>query len=268
MVFYFTYAAALTVAFNLSPSKRLTALAIPLVIYLLGSIESSASRPWTGILRDWLPPLLVLLAYLEMDWFYSVQRIYEHEMQWASWDRIVLDRWGLRFAIESGGVWIASALEVAYSLLYAVPAICIAVLYLFRRRDRLPIFFLVFLLGSLSAYALLPYFPTASPYLEFPGQDLPSLLTSCRRFNLWILKHADITTSVFPSGHVAVAFSSAFGMILALPEKKWVGRVFLFLAATVFIATIYGRYHYAVDGLFSILLSTIALGAGWMVRGE
>ena len=54
---------------------------------------------------------------------------------------------------------------------------------------------------------------------------------------------------MFPSGHVAVAFSSAFGMLRALPEVRWAGIGLTVYASLVFLATIYGRYHYAGDGV-------------------
>src|SRR5256885_8462475 len=49
--------------------------------------------------------------------------------------------------------------------------------------------------------------------------------------------HADIRTSVFPSGHVAAAFSAAFGMFTALPERKRIAGGMLVLALLIAAAT-------------------------------
>ena len=114
---------------------------------------------------------------------------------------------------------------------------------------------MTFALGTLLAYALLPYFPVESPRIVFAGQDLPNVGTIWHTVNVWILDRLDISTSVFPSGHVAVAFSSAFGMKRALPERPEFFIGFLFAAVLVFLATIYGRYHYAADGVASIVIS-------------
>ena len=73
-----------------------------------------------------------------------------------------------------------------------------------------------------------------------------------RSLNVWVLDHRDMPTSVFPSGHVAVGFSTAFGTYRAVRTRPAIrGAAFAF-ATLVFIATIYCRYHYAVDGLASI----------------
>ena len=93
------------------------------------------------------------------------------------------------------------------------------------------------------------------------GQDLPEHMSVFRAINMWLLERCDISTSVFPSGHVAVAFSCAFGLLRALPEERWAYFSAFIAAFIVFTATIYCRYHYAADGLASILIT----GAGWRV---
>ena len=96
--------------------------------------------------------------------------------------------------------------------------------------------------------------PVHGPHAAYPLLDLPNISGAGRTVNVWVLDHMDIPTSVFPSGHVAVAFSCAFGMFRAARRHQaiWAG---VFAAATVvYAATIYCRYHYAVDGLASIFL--------------
>jgi membrane-associated phospholipid phosphatase len=72
---------------------------------------------------------------------------------------------------------------------------------------------------------------------------------------MWLLGIGGIHTSVFPSGHVAAAFSAAGGMCLFLPEHKWVGRFLAVLAVLIAIATVYGRYHYLADSLAGLLIA-------------
>ena len=79
-----------------------------------------------------------------------------------------------------------------------------------------------------------------------------------RAINIWLFEHCDISTSVFPSGHVAVAFSSAFGLLRAMPERRWLSSSVFAIAIIVVVATVYCRYHYAVDGLASIGISIFA----------
>ena len=49
-------------------------------------------------------------------------------------------------------------------------------------------------------------FSSVSPRLAFPSESLPAWHSVWRTINIWLLDHGDIDSSVFPSGHVAVAF--------------------------------------------------------------
>ncbi|HUQ91682.1 MAG TPA: phosphatase PAP2 family protein [Bryobacteraceae bacterium] len=267
LILFFTYTAFLAVSFNLPPARRAAALAIPVLLCVLGYLESFSSRRAT-IVRDWVPVGMVLIAYWELAWFQSRHHLVALERHWLTWDHTLLISWGFRAVIESLGGLIPSVLEITYTLLYAIPPLSIGVLYLYGRRDRVETFLFPFLLGTFIAYGLLPHFPTASPRVEFANTDLPLIVTIWRRLNLWILQHGDIDTGVFPSGHVTVAFSAAFAMMRALPEKPWLGRVLLGMAVSILTATIYGRYHYAADGLAGLLLSITAIWVAGVLRRD
>ncbi len=75
-----------------------------------------------------------------------------------------------------------------------------------------------------------------------------------------MLGNYGIHTSVFPSAHVAGAFSVAFGAWSTLPEHKWVGRFLLVMAALIAVATVYGRYHYLVDAVAGLVIAMVAWG--------
>ena len=119
-------------------------------------------------------------------------------------------------------------------------------------------FLLVLFLGVFTAYALLPLFPVLSPRLIDKGVDEPSFEGVTRHWNVWLLDHYDNSPGVFPSGHVAVAFSCAFGLLSSIPQRRGIWATAFVLATLVYIATIYGRYHYAVDGLASIVITALA----------
>jgi membrane-associated phospholipid phosphatase len=174
---------------------------------------------------------------------------------------------GLRAAVESAGFLLPSMLELGYLLLYAAPPVCLCILYWVGGRDRIQAFLFTLLLGTFAAYSLLPLFPVHGPHVAYPALDLPNFHGFARFLNVWVLDHLDMPTSVFPSGHVAVAFSAAFGMYRAVRTRPAIwGSAFAY-ATLVFIATVYCRYHYAVDGLASIgIVATVCTAAGW--RGD
>jgi membrane-associated phospholipid phosphatase len=94
-------------------------------------------------------------------------------------------------------------------------------LYWSRTGNRIHCFLATLFLGTLCAYALLRHFPTASPRVAFQKDGLPNYSGFFRAANIWVLSRFDISSSVFPSGHVAVAFNSAFGLSRAVPERRW-----------------------------------------------
>jgi membrane-associated phospholipid phosphatase len=263
MILFFGYIAVLAAARGIAPLHRWAAWLAPLTIWILAEAESRYSRPWSRVLRDWLALGFILIAYWEIDWFAGTPALAGWQQVWAGWDRTLLDRFRLREMIESLGGFIPNGLEAVYLSLYGIPALCMGILYWNRKRDRIDRLLTTVFLGTFWAYALLPLFPTISPRIAFPGQDLPHYSGWFRWVNLWLLDHCDIATSVFPSGHVAVAFSSAFGLLRAFPERRraWLG--IFGIASGVMIATIYCRYHYAVDGAVSLVISV----AAWRLSG-
>jgi membrane-associated phospholipid phosphatase len=218
-----------------------------------------------GIIRDWLMLPLILLAYREMGWMALPQTSHALEQEWVKWDRLLLNDWGGRAVIESLGPVIPNVLELSYLLVYAVPFISVAYFYINSKNNRLDDFYSVLLFATLTTYALYPFFPSQPPRFLWPDQDLP-MLSLLRRLNLFLVNNAGIHTSVFPSGHVAAAFSSAFGLWRFLPEVPWAGRRQMILATLISVATVYGRYHYAVDALAGLGMALIALALSFFWR--
>ena len=247
---YFCYVAITGTIFGIyRPWIMLAAIAA--AVWLLARRKS--------VVRDLAPLAYTLAAYREMNWF--APKFYDHHLEhaWIVWDRWLLDDLHLRSAIEVAGMLVPSYLEVCYALVYAVGAVSVALLFANRRRDHIDRFWLAYLVGTLGAYALFPYFPSEPPRTVFAGHDLPHIVTVIRRFNLWIVGGYGIHSSVFPSAHVSSAFSAAWGLMDAIPERRWIGMLMVLYGFSVAIATIYGRYHFATDALAGIAISLAAL---------
>jgi len=256
LIGYFSYVALI------SPT-RLPLLVLLLAIALVAVLaygEARGNPLFFSIARDWAPLLLTLIAYREMDWFTPLVWDHHLEFRWILFDRSLLYGWGLQHAIESAGAVLPSYLEFCYLFVYAVGPFTVTVLYLEHRRNRVNQVLLLYLLGTLLAYALFPYFPSQPPRTLFGDSDLPTVMTSIRRFNLWIVNGYGIHSSVFPSAHVSSAFSAGLALLLYLPNRKRYGLGMLIYAASVSVAAVYGRYHYAVDVLAGFGVSVIAAG--------
>jgi membrane-associated phospholipid phosphatase len=261
IIAYFTYVAVLAPIFISHGETRWLAAAIAAVV---AGILFGLSHFYV-ILRDWIPIACTLAAYREMNWFTPSVRDHHLERAWILWDRWLLDTEHLRGAVESLGALLPSCLEICYVLVYAIAPISLTILFLHSpanlRRERVNTFWLAYVAGTLGAYALFPYFPSDPPRTVFEGADLPTIITIFRRFNLAILGKYGIHSSVFPSAHVSAAFSCAWGLLMAMPDRRRYGSIVAIYASLVAIATVYGRYHYAADALAGLSISLLAFVA-------
>jgi len=265
-VLFFFYLSALAVFRHLPLLEWVWLAGIPVAICGLGLYESAHSTAWLRVLRDWLALGSILAAYWSVGWFAAPPLVAWQE-KWVGWDRLLLNEWGLRAAIESAGALGPAVLETVYLFLYAIPPVCLLAIYRLGGRAQVHAFLFTVLLGALMAYALLPLFPVQGPRVAYAGLDLPNFTGAARVLNGWLLDRLDIPTSVFPSGHVAVAFSAAFGMRRAVPERRALWAAVFGVAIVVFVATIYCRYHYTADGLASIAVAATAwLASEWGSR--
>jgi membrane-associated phospholipid phosphatase len=245
--------------------NHLASLNLLIILAYAGLIFLDLAKPRLNleIIRDWLPLGMIILAYREMGWFALPHHLTALEVEWFAWDRLVLDHGG-RAVVESLGFVIPSALEISYALVYVLPPVSLAILYVYGRRKVVERFLTVVLLSTILCYGQFPFWPTEPPRVVFAGLDLAPYNTVFRRFNLWMLGNYGIHTGVFPSAHVAGALSTAFGMRLAMPESKRVYRSLFLIAALIAIATVYGRYHYLADATSG---AGIAFAVTCFVRG-
>lgn len=262
LVGYFGYVALISPFFHDRPHLRFQPVfVLVMVLGLFWSLavceQNSRLASVVSYLRDWLPILLTLAAFREMELFLPPRYDHGYEQTWVREDHALLDCWHGRAAIESLGKLIPIWLELCYFFVYGLPVYCLALLYGRGKRAKSDRFLVIYLIGTLIAYALFPYFPSQPPRLMFSGFDEPTYSTWIRRVNLFVLSKATIHSGVFPSAHVSSAFSAAWAMFLLLPERKGYGVAALVYAISVSVATIYGRYHYCADVLSGFVVSLV-----------
>jgi membrane-associated phospholipid phosphatase len=261
LLVYFGYVAVITPQFTLVEQIFWRPFLVELLVCALflalayGELHEPAKL--FAIMRDWVSVSLILVAYHEMDWFSVLPRNFGLELRWEQWDRTILYQWGWQRAIETLGAPGPLYLELCYALVYAVAPFFVAVLYFQNRLKRVNSALFLYLLGTLLAYALFPYFPSDPPRAAFGGSDLPNNPTIVRELNLWLVGDFGIHSSVFPSAHVSSAFSAAWAFFAFLPERRRYGWGMLVYAVSVAVATVYGRYHYAADAVAGIGVSLV-----------
>jgi len=254
---FFLYTAGIAPFFpdrhpGIQPILTLCAVVITLFLVARGA---TASRSEPGLpararifdhARDWLPIGYTLLAFREMELFVPAVYNQSFERSWMHLDAAILP-W-LRASPA------ASYLEFCYLLVYGLPAYCLWLLYKQQRRPACDYFWSLYLAGTLTAYALFPYFPSRPPRIAFP-QSFPPPANALHRFNVALLNNATIHTGVFPSAHVSSAFAAAWALLLIFPKRKRFGYIALAYAISVAVATVFGRYHYAADVISGVFVS-------------
>lgn len=258
---YFGYVAVLALIRPLAPEVRTltvtTNIAVVLWFFLFAWANRERGFKTLDYVRDIYPLPLLLLAYRQMEWVALPHTGPRIEEPWLAWDVKLLLDWGGRALVESAGALLPSVLEASYLLTYSLPVFCVVVLTLSGARRRIDDFYSILLLGMLTAYAFYPWFPSTTPRLLYPDVA-PAMDTLMRRVNLAVLGEYGITASVFPSGHTACAFSAAFGLLHLLPRNRGYGYGVLALAILIAVATVYGRYHYAVDTVAGMATALLA----------
>jgi membrane-associated phospholipid phosphatase len=269
---YFAYVTALSLILPVPQGIRVRTLIVNGFLLCLYAILLGATRFRDNLaaqhLRNWIPLGLMLLAYKEMGWLAPPAHFHKLENAWIAWDRVLLREWRLRDMIESAGPLFPAILELCYVLVYALPAFCMTMLYVFRKSHSAETLLVIYLLGLFLSYVQFPYWPSEPPWVVFPGEDAPTIHTVIRRFNQWILGGYGIHTSVFPSAHVSGALAAAFALKTAIRERPWLYRSVFVYAALVATATVYGRYHYAVDAAAGLLVGIGAAALGRALVGK
>lgn len=260
---YFLYTSILALVLPLALPVRLLTLGVNVAVFAALAIvihpRTDGHARVFSFARDWLPLPLALLAYKEMGWFAPSSHTFDLETAWVRWDRLVLEEWGVRYAIDALYPVLPAILEISYSLVYTLPIFCLASFYVLQHRGKVDALLSYYLLGLLFAYVQFPFWPSEPPWSVFPGELFPERLTIFRQFNQALLANYGIHTSVFPSAHVSGAFAAAFAMWRLMPGRRALNAGVTVYACLVFWATVYGRYHYLADAAAGFAMAAVAV---------
>jgi hypothetical protein len=239
-----------------------TGAAITLFVTLL--LPGLVSRSAVEVVRDWVPFLLLTMFYWQAGQFVTrTDTRLEERLQRL--DRSIvapLLEWCARSRLRGP---IFTYLEIAYLSYYLSLPLSLAALYLTGRRSQSDLFWTVVLLASYGCCAALPFLPTRPPraLAEKWSEALPA--GKVRAFNQWILRGGSIQTNTFPSVHVAAA--TACALVLLSGGPLWVGLVFLWIAFSIALGAVGGRYHYAADAVLGAAAAGAALLIGIAIVG-
>jgi membrane-associated phospholipid phosphatase len=155
---------------------------------------------------------------------------------------------------------------LAYHLL--IPGIVLALVLQRRERD-LALFATSIMTTFIACYFVFILFPVRGPYYYFGPIDPARQGVFFPQIANWMLESASSVGSAFPSSHVAAA--TGVWLLGRRFYPRW-GWVLAAAAGAIFVATIYGGFHFAIDAFAGLLvgvagsLSGPRFHAWWLAR--
>jgi membrane-associated phospholipid phosphatase len=208
--------------------------------------------PLSPVLQIVIPSLVLLGGYWLSGLFFVRPNL--HLERWLlSVDDRLLTRSGVLAWLHRSPRLVSEYFELSYLLVYlAVPAgaTTLAVLGYGNQVDR---FWTIVLLAEFVCYGMLPWIQTRPPR-AIETSDGVAHDGVVRRLNLSLVNRASIQVNTLPSGHAAGAVATALAVGTSLP---FAGIAFLFMALSISIATVLGRYHYVVDTVLGVLVAIV-----------
>jgi len=206
-------------------------------------------------------PSLVLLAGYRLSGLLFVRIDARVENALLALDRSWLGQTGLLQAYAAAPRILREYLEASYLLVYvAIPAGAV-VLVVTDHASSLNSYWSVVLGAEFICYGMLPWIQTRPPMLiqgghgeiGGHGEALPPM-RGVRRLNQLIARRASICANTIPSGHAAGAMATALVVLSVAPA---IGMLFLVVAVSIAVASVLGRYHYAIDSVLGILVALL-----------
>lgn len=281
-VTFFVYITLAACMFHLAARElgSMTALDAVTLATLVALRRNRQRAPWLATAADLFPALLLLVAYRASGLLLTPDPAHHLDYVFVQWDRALLQSHVVQAVLQVGAPWLEHYLELAYLLCYPLVPLGAAAIHFASRRSATNVappswrqvpagcrryngramdhFWAAVLPATLFCYAVYPFFPLTPPRVLFADVPGPQVAPLLRYLNSWLLDHYSVHACVFPSAHVAAVTAVALSVRKQAPR---LGALFMFLAASVAAATVYGRYHYAADAVAGALVGVAAYAA-------
>jgi membrane-associated phospholipid phosphatase len=152
------------------------------------------------------------------------------------------------------GLALSELLHLAYASYYLLMYVPPLVMYARGARAHFAATMLALTLVYGTCFVTYALFPVDGPRYLVGAAAAPD--GPVRSFVLALLERGSSRGTAFPSSHVAASVVAA---LCALRFDRRLGGVVALLASLLTVATVYGGFHYAVDGLVGVMLGLL----GW-----
>jgi membrane-associated phospholipid phosphatase len=218
----------------------------------------------SGVLRaihSWYPLPYFAFFFEEMQFL-----VHAFHQDWFDVYLIAIDRalfgvnptvWAEQFATY----WLTELLQLAYASYFVLPFTVGITLWVMRRGDEFDRFMLANAVAYVTCYIVFVAFPIEGPFhtlrhlqqVELTGGPVNAAVE-------WIERYGRVHGGAFPSAHMA---GSVVALLTASRAVPRLGRALLPVVMAIAAATIYGRYHYAVDVVAGVGVGTMGVMVAW-----
>ena len=246
---YVTYLAVVSLTRREFARARPALLVAAAVVWTIYGVFGRA--PLSPVLQIVIPSLVLLGGY----WLSGLLFV-RPNVQLERWLLSVDDRLLTRSGVLA---WLHRSprfgeyFELSYLLVYAAVPAGATTLAVSGYGDQVDRFWTIVLLAEFACYGMLPWIQTRPPR-AIETSDNVAHAGVVRRLNLSVVNRASIQVNTLPSGHAAGAVATAVAVSTSLP---FAGIAFLFMALSISIATVLGRYHYVVDTVLGGLVAIV-----------
>jgi len=243
---YFVYLSMVAMIVRVPFSRRLFVWAAAVVVAAADLLAAGSEAAAVRTARDWLPALVILLAYFATGAFY-VAPSPRFEAWLRRWDERLMG--GARF--DSVPAALAFYLDVVYDACFLmIPGGFAAYIRTgLAPADR---FWTMVAAAEFLSFGTLPWLQARPPW-AIEGRRAADR-TSVRRFSLFWVDRTSIRANTFPSGHASASLAVALALMPVAPQAA---AVFGVLAISVAIGSVVGRFHYAIDAIAGIVLAVM-----------
>jgi len=257
-VAYFTYLAIVAVVVPLPTLTRRRRLQVWLSAGLVVGVEIAVAAvpPAFGIdtIRDWLPALVILFAYFVTGLFF-VAPSPRAEAWLRRWDDRLIGARRFESVPRMARVYLDAVYDACFLIIPAGFAVLVWA-GLSAHADR---YWTLVSAAEFLPFATLPWFQARPPWAIEARRAIDR--AAFRRFSLSWVNHTTIHATTFPSAHASASLAVALAVWPAVP---WAGVLLGVLAVSIAVASVVGRFHYAIDAVTGLLLAVAlwAVGVG------
>ena len=252
---FFTYLILLVVRRPLPRRNRLRVFAVSIVCIGLSIMLSQLrASPVLQIVRDWIPGIYLMQGYWLCGLFFQ-RPMTAIEQRLIDIDQVLFKTLKSTEFSTRGPRVILEYFELTYLLAYLFIPASFGVMCWLGDRANADSFWTALLIAGFSTYGLIPWIQTRPPQKFEQVGSSDALDVFFRRLNVTVLNYVSIQVNTFPSGRVAVTFAAA---LMIFPIDMRLGLIFGILVSSITIATVLGRYQYAVDSIAGVILGVTA----------